>query len=122
MENVLSENGNLANARRVIDMIIDRTCIIFPSQSIAVGAEQKWRKRNERGKKMRKAFIERVKRELSVSTRNYTYETNVEEYFDGREFKRILMIKRLSNDDLGTTAALNDWEVVYTEEYNGGTK
>lgn len=51
---------------------------------------------------MTKKFIERLKEERTIDTKNYRY------VIDGRE------IKRLPIDDLDTTAALNEWEVVGT--------
>lgn len=56
---------------------------------------------------MTKAFIERVKNERVVDTRNYRY------IFFGAVDKTPC-IKRLPKIDLDTTAAIDGWEIVAT--------
>ena len=56
---------------------------------------------------MTKAFMERVKNERVVDTRKYRY------ILDGTVGKTPC-IKRLPISDLGTTAAIDGWEVVTT--------
>lgn len=56
---------------------------------------------------MTKAFIERVKNEKVVDTREYRY------IFDA-PVDKTPCIKRLPKIDLDTTAAIDGWEVVAT--------
>lgn len=56
---------------------------------------------------MTKAFIERVKREEMVDTKNYRYISKI----DGDK----LVIKRLPIEALDTTEAYSGWEKVYEE-------
>ena len=60
---------------------------------------------------MKKEFIEKVKREQIVDTKNYRY--RVQDWNGTRTQK--LQILRLPIEDLGTTAAIDGWEVVYEE-------
>lgn len=65
---------------------------------------------------MKKAFINRVKREKIVDTRNYRYHLKINDYYDDElSAHRDLYIERLPIGDLGTTAALEPWEVIYIE-------
>lgn len=55
---------------------------------------------------MKKKFLERVMRERMVDTRKYRY------LFATKNGKAEVI--RLPLEDLDTTAALNDWETVWT--------
>ena len=54
---------------------------------------------------MTKQFIEKIKREWSVDTKNYRYIYKV--FADHAEIRRIRL------EYLDTTAALTEWETVY---------
>ena len=56
---------------------------------------------------MTKSFMERVKNERVVDTRNYRYILDV-------PVDKTPCIKRLPRIDLDTTAAIDGWEVVTT--------
>ena len=60
---------------------------------------------------MKKEFIEKVKREMVVDTKKYRYRT---QGWNGAHTQK-LQILRLPIEDLGTTAAIDGWEVVYEE-------
>lgn len=62
-------------------------------------------------------FYDRVLREGSVDTRTYRYVVKHDEEYqvDLDRFVRRTRILRLPIKDLGTTAALDDWQGVYTE-------
>ena len=55
---------------------------------------------------MTKAFENRVKKELTVDTRNYRYE------YECIINQGIAVIKRLPIKELNTTAAIDGWETV----------
>ncbi len=56
---------------------------------------------------MTKAFIERVKREGTVDTKNYRYVCKIED--------NKLVIERLPLEALDTTEVYSGWEKVYEE-------
>lgn len=62
---------------------------------------------------MTKAFEEKVKRNLTVDTRSYRYNW-VEDVSKG-EYR----IERCRIDLLGTTAAIDGWEIVKTIKFDG---
>lgn len=55
---------------------------------------------------MKKEFWERVKRERIVDTKKYRYVLDTDIRLERP------LIKRLPNEDLDTTAAIDGWEVV----------
>lgn len=55
---------------------------------------------------MKKEFLDRVLKEKTVDTRHYRY--------DCIELADRTIIQRLPIEQLGTTAALDNWETVYT--------
>lgn len=61
---------------------------------------------------MKNSFFEKVIKEGMVDTRNYRYITTTKSDFD----HQWLAIERLPIDKLDTTAALHDWETVYTSD------
>ncbi len=65
---------------------------------------------------MKKSFIERVKREIRVKTRNYLYwvDDDAYAYEDDGNYNQYLLINRIPVDAIGTTAEY-DAEVVYKE-------
>lgn len=67
--------------------------------------------RRRKEDEMKKEFVEKVKREQIVDTRNYRYRTAI---WNGARTQK-LQILRLPIEDLGTTAAIDGWEVVYEE-------
>lgn len=70
---------------------------------------------------MTKAFIQKVLAAGAIETKRYGYVTRIVTYYDYSEdrYVRETDIMRLPVEELDTTGALSDWQVVYSErEYN----